>query len=147
VKPADDPTFLKLRIDSDPAKVAEVRRAVEEYCRQIGMEDKVCCNMGLCVNEALANVICHAYHGQTGRPIEVMVQVRDDRLEMAIRDWGSGENPASQLRHEHDPLVPGGLGMVCLRQLMDDVVFTPQPDGMLLTMTCRCQHNKPFRKP
>jgi len=31
-------------------------------------------------------------------------------------------------------MMPGGLGMVCLRQLLDEVVFTPQPDGMLLTM-------------
>lgn len=141
MKPNQEPTFLKLRIDSDPAKVASVRHEVEAYCQRIGLDDKACCNMGLCVNEALANVICHAYHGEAGRPIEVGLDVKDGRLTITIRDWGSGENPIAKLNHKHDPMTPGGLGMVCLRQLMDEVVFTPQPDGMLLTMSSRCRHN------
>jgi len=44
-------------------------------------------------------------------------------------------NPSSLPARERDPCTPGGLGMVCLRQLMDSAEFTPQPDGMLLTMT------------
>lgn len=136
----NDANRLKLKIDSDPAKVAEARRAVEDFCSRAGFEEKVCCEMGLCVNEALANVICHAYHGKIGRPIEISVQIGGDRLQVMIRDWGDGENPAAKLGEKHDPLMPGGLGMVCLRQLMDEVVYTPQVDGMLLTMArCRSQ--------
>lgn len=135
MNPENDPTFLKLRIDSDPAKVAEARRAVEDYCRRAGFEDKACDDMGLCVNEALANVICHAYHGQAGRPIEITARTEADRVRVMIRDWGCGENPAAKLQYKPDPLTPGGVGMVCLRQLLDEVVYTPQSDGMLLMMS------------
>jgi anti-sigma regulatory factor (Ser/Thr protein kinase) len=41
------------------------------------------------------------------------------------------------VRPKVDPLTPGGLGMVCLGQLMDEVVYAPQRDGMLLTMSRR----------
>lgn len=141
MRPDRDPSFLALRIDSDPAKVAEVRRALEDYCRRAGFEDKACDEMGLCINEALANVICHAYHGQAGRPIEISARMDEDRLRLMIRDWGCGENPAAKLQCQHDPLMPGGLGMVCLRQLLDKVVFMPMPDGMLLMMERKCKHN------
>jgi len=90
VKSQGDPSFLTLRIDSDPAKVAEARRALEDYCRRAGFEDKACDEMGLCINEALANVIRHAYHGQAGRPIEISAQMDDGRLRVIIRDWGCG---------------------------------------------------------
>jgi anti-sigma regulatory factor (Ser/Thr protein kinase) len=56
---------------------------------------------------------------------------------LTLRDWGSGENPAQHLAEPYDPLTPGGLGMVCLRKLMDKVVFAPQVDGMLLSLEKR----------
>lgn len=134
MKPTSDPFRLKLKIDSDPANLADIRRTVERFCRRAGFDDKACLELGLCVNEALANVIRHAYHGQVGRPIEIEALLEGDRLRVMIRDWGCGENPAAKLQCKHDPMTPGGLGMVCLRQLLDEVVFMPQPDGMLLTM-------------
>ena len=33
------------------------------------------------------------------------------------------------------PLKPGGVGLICMRQMMDDVQFQKQPDGMILTMS------------
>ena len=38
---------------------------------------------------------------------------------------------------DYNALEPGGVGLVCLNQLMDVVMFTPQPDGMLLTLIKR----------
>ena len=32
-------------------------------------------------------------------------------------------------------MQPGGLGLVCIRSLMDEVQYVTQPDGMLLRMT------------
>ena len=58
-------------------------------------------------------------------------------LRITIRDWGNGVNPATLPAKPHDPLKPGGVGLVCLSRLMDDVIFAPQKDGMLLTMVKR----------
>jgi len=129
------PGRLRLNVTSDPANLASVRHACEAYCRQCGLDEAAAGDVGLCVNEAMANVIRHAYFGATDRPVEIAGWSDAVAVYVSIRDWGSGQVP--KLRSKRDPLTPGGLGMVCLRELLDDVVYEPQPDGMLLTMTKR----------
>lgn len=132
---------LDERIVSDPAQIAPVRLAVERLANDSGFDAKAVGEIGLCVNEAIANIIRHAYDGKPDRPIHVKAHfdAKLEQLHVLIRDWGKGVNPetlpvkAKQL----DPLLPGGLGLICLKQMMTAVVFTPQPDGMLLTMSRR----------
>ena len=128
---------VRLNITSDPANLATVRKAVEELAGASGFDPAACGELALCVNEALANVMRHAYGGATDRPIEFAAEIdeRDAALRIRIRDWGSGVNPDALPPKKRDPLTPGGLGLVCLRKMMDDVRFTPQPDGMLLEMS------------
>jgi anti-sigma regulatory factor (Ser/Thr protein kinase) len=33
--------------------------------------------------------------------------------------------------------MPGGVGLICLRQWMDEVTYAPQPDGGILTTLIR----------
>ena len=143
------PTKLRLKILSDPANLAGVRQAIETLCADNGFGAKACDDIGLCVNEALANVIRHAYDGAEDKPIDVTAELNDSQdadgtVHLKIRDWGKGVNPQQELppAPSRDPLKPGGLGLICLRQMMDSVVFTPQPDGMLLEMTRR-KNNRP----
>jgi anti-sigma regulatory factor (Ser/Thr protein kinase) len=129
------PGRLRLNVTSDPANLAAVRHACEAFCVQCGLDAAGAGDVGLCVNEAMANVIRHAYFGATDRPVDVNGWCDEAAVYVSVRDWGSGQVP--KLRSKRDPLTPGGLGMVCLRELLDDVVYEPQPDGMLLTMTKR----------
>jgi anti-sigma regulatory factor (Ser/Thr protein kinase) len=130
------PPELRLRITSDPANLAPVRRAVEDFSAACGFREEARGQIVLCVNEALANVTRHAYGGAADRPVHLEATFSDGLLRIMIRDWGCGQVP-SECEPRHDPLRPGGVGMVCLRELMDRITFTPQPDGMLLTMERR----------
>ncbi|HZL33730.1 MAG TPA: ATP-binding protein [Tepidisphaeraceae bacterium] len=126
---------LRLNITSDPARLAPARRTVEAFCQGCGFDDKAVADIGLVVNEAIANITRHAYGGATDQPIKLHASFsQDNTLRLCIRDWGSGRDPRTD-SGRRDPLTPGGLGMVCLRSLMDEVTFTPKPDGMLLTMS------------
>ena len=133
----DDPPAatarLRLNVTSDPANLAAVRHACEAFCLRCGLDAAATGDVGLCVNEAMANVTRHAYAGAPDKPVEVTGWCDAGGVHVAIRDWGSGELP--EPREKRDLLTPGGLGMICLRKLMDDIVYTPQPDGMLVTMT------------
>lgn len=130
------PPELRLRITSDPANLAPVRRAVEDFSAACGFREEARGQIVLCVNEALANVTRHAYGGAADRPVHLEATFHDGLLRITIRDWGCGHVPPD-CQTRHDPLRPGGVGMVCLRELMDSITFTPQPDGMLLTMERR----------
>ena len=129
------PGRLQLNVTSDPANLAPVRRACEAFCVGSGLDAAAAGDVGLCVNEAMANITRHAYSGATDKPIEVTGWSDGGGVHVALRDWGSGELPPTRV--QHDPLTPGGLGLICLRKLLDDVVYTPQPNGMLVTMTRR----------
>jgi anti-sigma regulatory factor (Ser/Thr protein kinase) len=126
---------LHLRILSDPANVAGIRLAIEKMCADGGFDAKALEEVGLCVNEALANVIRHAYHEAFDKPIEIDARMESGAIHIAIRDWGNGAVPNVAEAKKLDPLKPGGLGLICLKKMMDQVVFVPQPDGMLLEMT------------
>ena len=123
---------LRLNVTSDPANLATVRRACEQFCLDCGLDATAAGEVGLCVNEAMANVTRHAYGGATDRPVAVSGWCDRGTVHITIRDWGTGVVPPPPV---YDPKTPGGLGMVCLRKLMDECVYTPQPDGMLLTLS------------
>jgi anti-anti-sigma factor len=146
VKPANARAIgpLELQLRSDPAQVAEVRRAVEEFARNAGFGEVRTGEIGLCINEALANVIRHAYRNIPEQPIKITVESLGRDLKLTVRDWGTGVNPAAQLNRPRDPLVPGGIGLVCLRKLMNEVTYSPQPDGMLLTLVKRNEGGTPM---
>ena len=127
---------LSLNILSDPASLADARKAVEGFCRSHGLAQAGVDAVGLCVNEALANVIRHAYAGATDRPIEVRAADTGDAVRVQIRDWGTGRVPPPAPAAK-DPLTPGGLGLVCMKRMLDDATYEPQPDGMLLTLEKR----------
>ena len=124
---------LRLNVTSDPANLADVRRACESFCMACGLDCCAAGEVGLCVNEAMANVTRHAYGGAHDRPVAVTGWFDGKAVHVSIRDRGNGVVPPS--RDKYDPLTPGGLGLVCLRRMLDGVVYTPQPDGMLVTLT------------
>lgn len=126
---------MDVKIASDPARIAEVRKGVEQVAVSCGLDEQAVAEVGLCVNEALANVMRHAYGGAKDRPILVRAHCQDRMLVVTIRDWGNGVNPATLPPKPFDPLEPGGLGLICLRRMMNEVTYVPQGDGgMLLVM-------------
>jgi anti-sigma regulatory factor (Ser/Thr protein kinase) len=126
-----------LKISSSPANVAPTRKALEFFAQGCGFDEASRGEVGLVVNEALANVIRHAYRDAHDRPIEVVAECVDEELRISIRDWGCGTDPLELPCRERDPLRPGGLGIICMRDLMDEISFFRQSDGMLLKMTRR----------
>ncbi len=126
---------LHLRIQSDPAQIAPTRKALEAFTLQRGLSERAAQDVGLCLNEALANVMRHAYGGQTDRPIDMTVECSANGvLTMNVRDWGNGVDPSTVPREPYNPNTPGGVGLICLNLLLDEIIYTPQPDGMLATL-------------
>lgn len=134
---------VRLTLTSDPAQIAVARKSVETFAAVHGFSETAVYDLGLCVNEAIANVIRHAYDNASGRPIELAAELDGDRLVVTLRDWGNGRLPAVPEACDLVPpdpdspatLRPGGLGLPCLKRLLDDLQFDPQPDGMRLRMT------------
>jgi anti-sigma regulatory factor (Ser/Thr protein kinase) len=136
---------MELKMTSHPAVLRPARIALEEYGRQAGLPAEQADNLGLVLNEALANVMRHAYGGAPDRPIVVTfdrrIEGEKEAIVVEIRDWAKPVDPAKlpntkPVAPDADvsAIKPGGLGLLCMRKHMDEVNFAPQPDGTLLTM-------------
>jgi len=134
-RPITIPPRLELEIISDPANLAAARKSIESLAASLGFDERDTGEIGLCVNEAIANIIRHAYEGRTDRPIHINASMSKNVLTIALRDWGNGIDPTQLPKRPYNPLEPGGVGLICLMQWMDEVAYTPQPDGMLTTLT------------
>lgn len=134
---------VELNLLSHPGLLRKARIALEEYGREMGLNGTQTDRIGLALNEALANVMCHGYGGATDKPIQVVFDRRgqgaDMELVVTIRDWAPPFDPSTLPNDppppDPDNIKPGGLGLLCMRKLMDQVHFAAQADGMLLTMT------------
>lgn len=134
--------LLEFEIISDPIELPAARKTVEQFAVEVARLDIAAANdVGLCVNEALANIMRHAYDGRTDGKIRLTLDVIGDAsaaaMRVSMRDWGNGVDPSTIPPPPYDPLTPGGVGLICLRTLLDEVVYTAQPDGMLTTMIRR----------
>src|SRR4029077_18873774 len=62
--------LLKLELRSDPAMLCVVRNALGQLAETLGFSEAECRAIVLAVDEAMTNIIRHAYLGDAGRPIE-----------------------------------------------------------------------------
>src|SRR5215467_13681793 len=61
--------LLKLELQSNPEMLCVVRHAVGQLAETLGFSSAECREIVLAVDEALTNIIRHAYCGKEGRPI------------------------------------------------------------------------------
>jgi anti-sigma regulatory factor (Ser/Thr protein kinase) len=134
-----------LTILSDPANLAQVRVAVETNGTQAGFDQKECAAMALAVDEALTNVIRHAYGGQLDKKIDIGIEqlneAEDGRgILICIRDFGKSVDPSKIKGRELSDIRPGGLGVHIMREVMDEVIFECQPEGGTLLRMIKYHH-------
>ncbi len=127
---------LRMKIRSDPAQLGRVRGEVEAFARRAGLPEPAAGQVVLALDEALTNIIRHAYEGATDRPIEIDVSVRNGELGLVLRDYGKVIDRMKIRSRDLNDLRPGGLGVYIMNECMDGVEFTPaEGGGTRLTMT------------
>jgi anti-sigma regulatory factor (Ser/Thr protein kinase) len=109
---------------------------VQELCGTVPrMPPSASYNVELALNEALVNVIDHAYHDDPTGRIELSFRIAPDELEIQVRDWGESFDPASVADPDLDEPHESGYGVYLIRQLVDRASYQPNTlDGNLVTL-------------
>lgn len=123
--------LLKMELRSNPEMLCVVRNALGQLTQELGFPEPECRAVVLAVDEALTNIIRHAYQGKAEQPIEASfrrIQVaRDDAseaaLEIVLEDRGVTVDCEKLCGRELEDVRPGGLGLHFMRQCMDTVEF------------------------
>src|SRR5436309_15906316 len=70
---SDGSLLLRLELPSNPALLCAVRGAIERLTESFGFSPEDCRAVTRAVDEALTNIIRHAYCGRADRPIELPI--------------------------------------------------------------------------
>jgi anti-sigma regulatory factor (Ser/Thr protein kinase) len=123
--------LLRLELPSDPSLLCAVRGAVERLTESFGFPAPECRAVTRAVDEALTNIIRHAYSGRADRPIEVFFrsvhgQGNDqagEGLEILLCDRGPAIKRDQLCMRALEEVRPGGLGLHFIQQSMDIVEY------------------------
>ena len=119
--------LLDLVLVSDPHLLSVVRAAVERLTEVFGFTPPECRSITRAVDEALANVMRHAYGNKPDQRIEVsctrvsaMVDGQQrEGLEIQLQDEGVPFDRNKLTARSLDEVKPGGLGLHFIRDSMD----------------------------
>src|SRR5205823_3713362 len=89
----------------------------------LGFPETECRAVVLAVDEALTNIIRHAYQGQTERPIEASFRRIQVAREIVLEDRGIRVNAQKLCGRPLEEIRSGGLGLHFMRESMDAVEF------------------------
>src|SRR5260370_8071909 len=120
---------MKFAMPSDPRYLPVVRGAIGPLAAAIGWDESECRAITLAIDEALANVIRHAYHDRTDGLIELECRESAEGLEITLLDNGDGPNRSKIFPREIECNNPGGLATPIIKNLMDKVSYDQPPNG------------------
>jgi serine phosphatase RsbU (regulator of sigma subunit)/anti-sigma regulatory factor (Ser/Thr protein kinase)/putative methionine-R-sulfoxide reductase with GAF domain len=107
---------------------------------QIQLNSQLHFDIELSIEEALTNVISHAYGTDETGDFVLRITDHDDWVEIMIQDWGEPFDPAEIRPFDYNAPVEtrinGGMGLHFMRTLMDSVEYHfDEHDGTILTMS------------
>ena len=132
---------LSMVLDNELAAVPRAAERVEAFCGAREIPGRIARRFNLALDEALTNVISHAFPDGGRHAIEVLIELRDGFLTATVIDDGMPFDPLAQPAPDiHAPLEErkiGGLGIHLLRSLMDAAEYRRADGRNRLTFRTR----------
>jgi len=118
-------TDPKFEIPSDPKYIKEASAKVLDFIKELGLDKDTVFDIRLCLEEAIINAIKYGNKCDKNLPVNISYSFGDNRLEIVIRDQGSGFDYGNipDPRSNGNILKHGGRGLFLIRNLMDKVEF------------------------
>lgn len=127
----------RISLDADSKNLIKVREFVVKNGRKMGLTPKQLSEIKLAVDEAVSNIIRHAYIGKKGGFQVEMTQL-EDAVQIDIKDQGVEFDWNSVLEPDLYKYVEtrrkGGLGIWLIKKLIDEVEYQRVENNNILTM-------------
>jgi len=128
---------LKVVMPSDARYLPVVRGAIGPLAAAMGWDEADSRAITLALDEALANIIRHAYHGRADGLIELECREGADGLEISLLDTGDPPDRTKICARAIACDQPGGLGTHIIKDVMDTVSYQATPAGNRFVATKR----------
>ena len=124
---AADTESFRLVIPSQTRYLNLVTGLAKRASMVAGMDDSTAAKVSIAVDEAVTNVIIHAYGGEVDHQVEIELRFVPHALEIHIWNTGKGikddevvlPDPREYVKHPRK----GGLGLLLMSRFMDEIHF------------------------
>jgi serine/threonine-protein kinase RsbW len=116
---------VKIEMNSQTENIAFLTELVEEFAKNYVPEEKAY-DMAVAVDEAVTNIITHAYSHNPQGKIFVSIGKADGEVYICIEDFSNRFVPpifVEKKKFTFDKLEEGGLGLYLMQEFMDELRF------------------------
>ncbi len=124
----------ELTTPSQTENLELIRAVVAKIAQKAGFGEMAVMQIALAVEEACVNAIKHAHKNNAAKPIRVRIKTDNQKLTAVVIDQGKGFDHQNLKEPDMQEYLakrrPGGLGIVLMKRLMDEVRFeSPKGKG------------------
>lgn len=128
-----------LNITSDMQNLSRVADFVSDAATRTKLTTRQLDDVQMAVDEAVTNVMEHAYGGQADGAIAIKMRIDEKLIVVEIRDQGKQFDPKKvkkpNIKGPLSERTIGGLGVFFMKKLMDKVEFVRDDAGNVTRMT------------
>jgi sigma-B regulation protein RsbU (phosphoserine phosphatase) len=135
----EDTLVIRHTFLANPEALHGVREVVARACEICSCGHALATDLIIAVGEACQNVVRHAYKGRESGEATLEIYCKDGILEFHLLDSAPPVDQNKVKPKWPEELVPGGLGVCLIHDIMDEVEYLPPPTarGNLLRMVKR----------
>jgi serine/threonine-protein kinase RsbW len=125
------PGTMDTSLESNIESVDKAEALCVDACKQLGLDEDGCMDLGLAVREAMVNAVAHGNRYDTGKQVRLILESRSDSLRITIIDEGEGFD----LNRVPDPtqgdnlLRGSGRGLLLIQTFVDEFTVKKTPAG------------------
>lgn len=111
----------------------DLRQRTEHALQEQGVNNHICSDLVIVVDEWITNIVNHGYAGNNG-DVDLRVDVNNKQVRICIQDKGPEFNittsaPVNNIDIHAPGSTPGGLGIELIRRLVDNLEHSRSEDG------------------
>ncbi len=129
-----------IRVPAAASGVEQARTALDGFCAAHRIPAAEAWRLKVSLDEALSNVVRHGPE-RPRADVSIGMRVGDGAVELTVTDGGPAFNPLDARPPDRsgglDARTPGGLGIVLVRALMDEVEYARRDGLNVLTLRKR----------
>jgi serine/threonine-protein kinase RsbW len=133
-------TTRHLTIEGRLEEIDAIIDFIGDAARHAGFDQRTTYACQLATSEAIENIIIHGYGVRNQEEIEIRTRISPEHLEIVVKDsappFNSAVIPKEKKINTTDP-KPGGLGLMIIHRVMDEVEYDRRGGLNILRMVKR----------
>lgn len=128
----------KFELKNNLSELNTLNRHLNNLGDRIGLQTDSILRINICLDELFTNIVSYGFEDDLEHIIQFTVQAEDNLLVIHIEDDGTAFNPLEKIDPEFPANVEsakiGGLGILIIRKLIDNISYERKQGKNRLTM-------------